>query len=283
MRKSSSTALSLLPVLALACADKTPAKFQHDPPPAAVTNTNYFSLHVSVVNKKGETIESQSPTYSGGPADVLEVSASGNLRCAKTGDARLTLTAGGLSEPVLLKCRIPTEITVPPELHVVIGAPPTALGPRALGEGGKPLDDVTVEVTSSDPSIVTVEGDKVKGVAVGKARLSSSVGGITSITPVEVLEKVVSEQVTLREGANRSFTLKPAYYLVVIETKVDPRLKQGVAVSWSGTACDNQPENTSHRFNCRVEETATMTVTNPKLMGIGATVTGTVNVFRAPG
>jgi len=282
MRKSSSIALSLLPALALACADKTPVRFQHDSP-SAVTNPNTFSLHVSVVNKKGETIEGLSPTYSGGPADVLEVSADGNLRCAKTGDARLTLTAGGLSEPVLLKCRIPTEITVPPELHVVIGAPPTALAPRVLGEGGKPLDDVTVEVTSSDPSIVTVEGDKVKGVAVGKARLSSSVGGITSVTGVEVLEKVVSAALTLREGANRSFKLEPAYYLVVIETKVDPRLRQGVAVSWAGTACDNQPENTSLRFNCRVEETATMTVTNPKLMGIGATVTGTVTVFRAPG
>jgi hypothetical protein len=282
MRKSSSIALSLLPALALACADKTPVRFQHDAP-SAVTNPNTFSLHVSALNKKGETIEGLSPTYSGGPADVLEVSPNGSLRCAKTGDARLTLTAGGLSEPVLLKCRIPTEISVPPELHVVIGDPPTALAPRALGEGGKPLDDVTVEVTSSDPSIVTVEGDKVKGVAVGKARLSSSVGGITSVTAVESLEKVVSESLTLREGAGRSFKLEPAYYLVVIETKVDPRLKQGVAVSWSGTACDNQPENTSLRFNCRVEETATMTVTNPKLMGIGATVTGTVNVFRAPG
>src|SRR5437867_3452969 len=205
MRTPQTIAVAFLSALALACADKTPATFKYDPPPAAVTNTNYFSLHVSVVNKKGETIEGLSPTYSGGPADVLEVSANGNLRCAKTGDARLTLTAGGLSEPVLLKCRIPTEITVPPELHVVIGAPPTALALRALGEGGKPLDDVTVEVTSSDPSIVTVEGDKVKGVAVGKARLSSSVGGITSVTAVESLEKVVSEPLTLREGASRSF------------------------------------------------------------------------------
>ena len=283
MRTPLTIAVAFLSALALACADKTPATFKYDPPPAAVTNTNYFSLHVSVVNKKGETIASQSPTYSGGPADVLEVSASGNLRCAKTGNATLTLSAGGLSEPVALKCRVPTEITVPAELHVVIGAPPTALNPRALGEGGKPLDGVTVEVTSSDPSIATVDGDKVKGVAVGKARLQSSLGGITSVTPVEVLEKVVSEPVTLREGASRSFTLQPAYYLVTIELKADERLKQGVTVNWSGTACENQPEKSSHRFNCRVLEPATMTVTNPKLMGVGATVSGTVNVYRVPG
>ena len=76
--------------------------------------------------------------------------------------------------------------------------------------------------------------------------------------------------------------MQPAYYLVVIETRVDPRLKQGVTVGWSGAGCPNQLENTSHRFNCRVDETATMIVTNPKLIGVGATVTGTVNVFRAP-
>ena len=47
-----------------------------------------------------------------------------------------------------------------------------------------------------------------------------------------------------------------------IELKVDERLKQGVTVGWSGTACENQPEKSSQRFNCRVLEAATMTVTN---------------------
>src|SRR5437867_3824882 len=145
MRKAVSSALTLLPALVLGCADKTPAKFKFDPPPQAVTTTGAFSLHASVVNKKGETIGGLAPAYAGGPADVLEVSANGNLRCAKTGDATVTLTSGGLSEPLALKCRIPTEISVPPELHVVIGEPPTALNPRALGDGGKPLDGATVE------------------------------------------------------------------------------------------------------------------------------------------
>src|SRR2546427_9029696 len=157
MRPSSSIALSLLPVLAIGCADKTPAKFKYDPPPAAVTNTNYFSLHVSVVNKKGETIESQSPAYSGGPADVLEVTASGNLRCAKTGDATLTLSAGGLSEPVPLKCRVPTEITVPAELHLVIGAPPAALDPRARGDAGEPPAGETGDAPTTGPSLATAD------------------------------------------------------------------------------------------------------------------------------
>ncbi len=283
MRKRLSILLTVLPALTLACADRTPAKFKFDPPPPYVANTNVFSLHASVVNKKGETIKGLAPAYAGGPADILEVSPDGNLRCVLTGDATLTFSAGGISEPVALKCRIPTEIAVPPDLQLVIGSAPSVLHPKVLGEGGKPLDDVTVELASSDPSVFTVEGDKAMGVAVGKARLQASLGGVTSVTPVEVVEKVVSEPLTLRDGASRSFTLQPAYYLVTIDLKTDPRLKQGVTVAWSGTACDNQPEAPAHRFNCRVSEPATMTVANPKLMGVGATVTGTVNVFRVPG
>jgi len=281
MRKISSLVLATLVALSLPCADTTPARSKHDASPV-VTHPNQFKFPVSVLNKKGEAIEGLTPSYSGGPADVLEVSADGSLRCLKSGDAKLTLTSGAISEPVPLKCRIPVEIDVPAKLQVVIGSP-TPLNPRVVGDGAQPLDGVKVDITSSDPSILAVEGDTLKGVAVGKARLQSSVGAISSATAVEVVEKVVSEALTLSEGASRSFTLQPAYYLVVIETKVDPRLKQGVTVNWSGAACDNQPESTSLQFNCRVEETATMTLTNPKLMGIGATVTGTLNVYRAPG
>jgi hypothetical protein len=283
MRRLSAIVLPLLSAFVLACADKTPAKFKYDAPPPYVASTSTFSLNASVLNKKDETIGGLAPAYSAAPADVLEVSSDGNLRCARTGDATLTLSAGGLSQPVALKCRIPTEINVPPELQLVIGAAPSVLHPRVLGEGGTSMDDVKVDLASSDPSIFTVEGDAAKGVAVGKARLQASLGGLTSVTPVEVVEKVVSEPLTLRDGASRSFPLQPATYLVTIELKTDARLKQGVAVSWTGTACDNQPEASTHRFNCRVEEPATMTVTNPKLMGVGATVTGTVNVFRVPG
>ncbi len=283
MRTLTLTAVVLTLALGLAgCADKKPAKINIDTSPV-VTNASYFTLPAAAVNAKGETIEGVTLAWSGGPADVLEVSADGNLRCAKTGDATLTVSAGAVNQRVDLKCRIPVEIGMPPDVQVVLGAAPVALHARALGEGSRPLDEVTVQVTSSDPSIVTVDGDMVKGVAVGKAHLQATAGGVTTVTPVEVVEKIVSEPLTLKDGASKTFALQPAYYLVTVELKVDERLKQGVTVAWSGTACENQPEKSSHRFNCRVSEPAIMTVTNPKLMGVGATVSGTVNVYRVPG
>src|SRR5213083_1356402 len=73
------------------------------------------------------------------PADVVEVVSGGGLRCLKTGDATVTLAGGGLSTPVAVKCRIPTEVEVPQELQLVLGSAPAPLHARVLGEGGREL------------------------------------------------------------------------------------------------------------------------------------------------
>lgn len=282
MRTRTLAALAVLLAAGLAC-DTKPATIHFDPPPAPILTTGVVSLNATAVNKKGSPLKGQRVAYSAAPSDVLEVSASGGLRCLKTGDVTLTLTAGDLSQPVAVKCRLPAEIAMPAEIQLVLGRPPVPLRPKVLGEGGKTFDDVAAAIASSDASIVAVEGDALKPVAVGKARALATAGGITAVAPVEVVESVVSEPLTLRDGAARSFTLQPGLYLVTIELKTDPRLKQGVTAAWTGTACDNEPEQPSHRFRCRVEETATLTVKNPALMGVGATVNGQIDVFRVPG
>src|SRR5262249_34041507 len=109
--------LLILILLGLGCADKTPVGFKFELPPA-ITSTSHFPLRLKVLNKRGEVIMSRSASLSASPADVLEVEPSGNLRCTKTGDATLTLAAAGFSQPVPVRCRIPTEIAVPGELHL---------------------------------------------------------------------------------------------------------------------------------------------------------------------
>ncbi len=171
---------------------------------------------------------------------------------------------------------------MPGELQLVLGGAPVALHARALGEGGRALSDVPVRITSSNPSVVTVDGDAAKPVSVGRARLQASVDAITAVTPVEVVEKVVSEPLVLPDGAARAWTLRQGDYLVTVDMKSDVKVSQGVTVSWAGAGCENQPERPSHRFRCNVVDSATMTVTNPKQIGLGARMTGTVSVFRIP-
>ncbi len=281
-RAIASAALGLATLGSLSCADRTPAKIATSALPAVIVDTGLHALDASVVNHAGATLGGQTVAYAAGPEGVAEISANGGLRCLKTGDTTLTLTGGGLSSPVRVKCRLPTEIALPQSLQLVLGSAPTTLRPRALGEGGRPLDDVPVLLASSDPAVVLVDGDKAKPVAVGRATVKASAGGIVTVMPVEVDEKVVSEAVALPDGAARSWTLKEGDYLVTIDVRPAVKVAQGVTVSWAGTNCESQPEQPSHRFGCRVAESATMTVANPKQMGVGAKVSGTVSVFRVP-
>jgi hypothetical protein len=299
--KGFSLAFSFPALLSLSCADKVPAQITFTAPPPVIVSGKTVRLDAALVNKKDEPLAGQAVTYSATPAGVLEVSATGALRCLQSGDATLTLAAGGqssaaggaapggaaagggLTQSLAVKCRLPTEIALPQDLQLVLGGHPVALRPRVLGDGGLELQDVPIQITSSDPSVVAIEGDAARAVAVGRARLRVAVEEIAAVAPVEVIEKIVSEPLALADGARRSWKLDPGDYLVTVEMKSEVRAPQGVTVSWEGAACEVQPERPSHRLRCRVNEPATMTVANPAQIGLGARMTGSVAIYRVPG
>lgn len=271
-----------LVLLLAGCSDSVPARIDFTAPPDTIVDSTYMRLGASVVNAKGKPVGGESVKYAAVPEGILELSANGEMRCMKAGDATLVLTGGGLTVDVPLKCRIPTEIQVPTELELVLGSKPAALQPKVLGEGGKLMKDVPVEITSSDPAVVAVERGKLKPVAVGRARLKAAVGTIASVVPVQVVERVVSESLLLRDGAQRSWPLKDGDYRINIDVRPDVRVNQGVVVMWDRAACPNQPEQQSHKFRCTVNDKATITVLNPKVLGLAANMSGTISIFRVP-
>ena len=222
--------LTGMATLCLCCADSKPASIAFTAPPPLIVSGKIIRLEASVANKKGEPIGGQAVTCTAAPADVVEVVSGGGLRCLKTGDATVTLAGGGLSTPVAVKCRIPTEVEVPQELQLVLGSAPAPLHARVLGEGGRELKDVPVQLSSSDESIVAVVGDKMKPVALGRARLRAAVEEIAGVTAVEVDERIVSEPLRLADGARRSFKLQPGDYLVSVDVQADFKAQQGVTV-----------------------------------------------------
>jgi len=269
-------------ILMLACSDSAPARIDYAAPPDTIVNSTFMQLGATVVNAKGKPVGGESVKYAVVPEGILEVSASGEMRCMKAGDTTLVLTGAGLTVDVPLKCRIPTEIQVPESLSLVLRSKPAPLQPKVLGEGGRLMKDVPVEITSSDPAVVAVEGGKLKPVAVGRARVKAAVGTIASVVPVEVVDRVVSEPLLLRDGAQRSWPLTDGDYRVEIDVRPDVRVNQGVVAMWDRAACPNQPEQQSHRFHCMVNDKATLTVLNPKVLGLAATMSGSINIYRVP-
>lgn len=277
--------LRLAPLLLLAaagCADRKPARIDFEAPPSPVVDRRMGTLRATAVNKDGKALEKIALSWSGGPADVVETATGGTYRCLKTGDAAIVVTGGGVSTSIPLQCRIPTEIAMPASLRLVIGAPPTPVNARALGEGGRPLEDVVVPVASTAEAIARVEGGRAAGVALGRASLRGVLGDVVSVTPVEVVEAIASGPLALEDGGARSWTLKAGQYEVEIDVKPSVRSTQGVTVSWDGVSCPAQLEAQSHRLACTVADSAVLTVKNPATMGLGARVSGTLNLYRVP-
>lgn len=288
--------LLLVALFPLGCADKTPVKISFTAPPPVIVSGNTVELRAALVNKKDEPIAGKAVMYSTAPADILEVSSSGSLRCLKTGDAALTMApsdtagaaaggaapGGGVVQTLAVKCRLPTAIELPQDLRVVLGAKAEPIHARVLGDGGVEMQDVPLEMTSSDPSILAIEGNAAKPVAVGRVKLRAAADQIAGVAPVEVVESIVSEPLALADGARRAFKLEPGEYEVTVDMKSAARITQGVTVAWEGAACDPQPEKPMHHFRCRVNEPATMTVANPAQIGLGARMSGTVAIFRVP-
>ncbi|HXH29045.1 MAG TPA: hypothetical protein VNL37_08370, partial [Candidatus Polarisedimenticolia bacterium] len=179
-------------------------------------------------------------------------------------------------------CRIPTLIDLPESLRLILGAKPAALHARALTEGGTPMPDVPVALSSSSPGVVRVEGDRLVPVGVGRAILKASLDGISAVTPVEVVDSIAAQPIALADGQKRSWTLPPGLYHVAIDIAASAGVAQGVTLAWQGARCDDQPERQAHRVTCDAPDGATLTVANPVTYGVGLAVSGRVDITRVP-
>jgi hypothetical protein len=268
-------------VLGLGCSDRKPARVQFTDAPAYITRRSPLTFQAAVVNKAGEPLAGRALAYSAKPAGIVEVAPGGSVRCLRSGDATLVVSGAGVTGEAPLRCRLPTEIAMPASVWLVIGDKPTVLKPQA-SDAGHPLPDAPVTLTSSDPSVAAIEGSAAKGVSVGKTAIRAAVGDIFAVTFAEAVQRVASGPVTLADGAKRSWTLEPGRYLVEIEFRPPPRVTQGVTVRWDGVSCEPQLEKPSHRIVCEVLESATLTVANPVLFGVGVSLTGSVAIYRIP-
>ena len=276
------TGLIALIGLGIACADRTPAGIEVNGPAMIIKKTR-IPVGAVVVNGSGKGLNDVGLSYTATPTEILKVEKDGSMLCRTTGDATIEISGGGLNTQHHVKCRIPTRILMPERDHLLLGEGPVLMAPRVMGEGGRPLADMPVMLTSSDPSILKTEGGKAIPVAIGKAVLKASVGSVVAVAPIEVIEKVAGGSLRLDDGKSRSWTLQEGTFRVEIDVKPSHAVDHGVTASWEGSSCETQPEQQSHRFSCRVHATATLTVTNPSGYGLGVPVTGNMTVYRVAG
>lgn len=280
MRATLSLAASLF--LIVGCADETPSAIVTPLSEIAMFGDSPQALNARLTNKNGDVLKLPLLSYSVTPAGIARVDPNGMATCLRSGDASVLIAGGGQSATITIACRLVATIDGPSTLRLILGRQPESLSLTPRDASGEAIPTAPLELSSRDPAVVTVSGTTVTPVAVGRASLEAHSGSISKGIAVSVIEVIKSEPLVLNDGHSVTYTLQQGDYELDLEVKPSDRGKTGVTVSWVGTACPDAPEAQKQALSCHVEGTASLTVLNPSMLGLGPSVTGFINLYRAP-
>jgi hypothetical protein len=266
------------------CSDNTPVKLEAGALPPVLYDNKPIKLNPSILNKKGEPVQDVQITYQVSPPGIAEISNDGELLCRSSGDVTILFNGGGQNALANIKCRLVTRIEAPNQFSMTIGKAYQDPQPQVLNEKGAVVLDAVVNLKSANEKIVQVESGHLLPVALGKTQVTFSSGQITTSMDVTVSKVIpeVSGTLALVDGGIKVIPLSKGSY--EIENQVSPAnggAGNGVAITATGANC-NQPERSQHRFQCEVSDMATIAISNPSAFGMGAAMSGFINVVQWP-
>jgi hypothetical protein len=274
------TAGALLGILGCKGGGSVPSRIQLAATSQTVLDERPVPLHARLLSDRGEVLTEPRLSYSATPATVAEVDAGGQASCKSSGDASVLVAGGGQSSTMTLKCRLVNSITTPPSMRLIRGhAEPVDL--RAMDRSGQRLGDVPLTVSPSMAGVVRYEDGSLVPLSVGNTIMNVSAGAASASFPVAVVELVESEPLAIADGATVTWALQAGVYQLDVEVKTVDGTPGGVTVSWLGAICPDAREAVHHEVTCIVLKTASLTIRNPSAFGLGASVTGFLNLYRA--
>ncbi len=283
MKRLPVTLAAIALLIVLACKDNTPVAIRLDTPSLRVLDTLPHQLGARLVNGAGVPLSEPRLSYSATPSSLLRAGPDGSIACANVGEGTVVVAGGGQSASMTVRCDVIGTIEGPETLRLVKGREEQSLSLSATDLAGREVADVPFQIVSNNPSVVALAGAKPMPLMVGKARITVSAGRATREIPVTVVELLKSEPLALRDGASTTITLQQGKYELDLSVKPTAGGKSGVAVAWIGEpSCGDSEEAQTIRVECEVRETASLTVRNPSAFGLGSSVTGYINLYRAP-
>ncbi|WP_147445645.1 Ig-like domain-containing protein [Corallococcus aberystwythensis] len=226
----------LLPVVSLllccAACDRSPARIDLQPP-GYVLSSHEVALQPRVFTQGGEVLEDARPVLTVTPAELAVVTAASGLRCLRSGDGTLTVTAGAVHRSELLRCRLVETLRAPSALRLIIPNAPVVAEVSARDASGAVLHDVPVTLTSSNPAIFRVEAGALAPVSVGTANLVASAGDRTATTPVTVVRKLKAQPLLLNDGARASWSLNQGHYEIEVQVRSTGGSRHGITLAWA--------------------------------------------------
>ena len=169
-------------------------------------------------------------TWSSGDATVASVDESGKVMALKGGEAVVTATAGEKTATCKVTVIVPVEDVTLDKSSVTVEVGQTATLVATISPDD--ATDKTVEWSTSDAAIATVENGVVTAVKDGTAAIMASAGGKAASCEVTVVKQVV--QVTSVTLSKSSLELKKGQSETLVAT-VKPDDASDKNVSWSSS------------------------------------------------
>jgi hypothetical protein len=181
------------------------------------------------------------------PADLATVSKPALLKCAHSGDGKLTATIAGVSRTVAIRCRLVDRIEVADVGRVELTAGPFTPKVRALDKAGAELTDVELTFFSKNSGVAFPKDGQIVPKLVGTANLTARAGEASADFKVDVVRKVVVEALPIEQNHKIYFSLDAGKYELSVKLPSPKR----VSVEWRGAPyCNAASDGTDHVSTC---------------------------------
>jgi hypothetical protein len=242
-----------------------------------------------VFDAAGHHLDSTRVRYQWTDGVPIPVSATGVVTCTQPGDATVHAALGSLTTRVILRCRPVGKVRSLRMVNIVVGDSAQELPFDALDENGRPVTLLTGDLTISDSTIATVEGQSIRARAQGVTDVTMRIGDRSAFASVHVYERVASPElirpgqhlavsVRLAGGDMRTWKLptSPETYFLTMLPDGDEQQLPRIAVT--GAQCGRGMDENS--FFCLALHGASVTVYHPQQVDPAQELRGTLAIWR---
>jgi len=245
--------------------------------PGAITSMVPVQMSVKVVDRYGRPMAQAQPRLTTEPEGIASVGPGGSVRCLRNGDFVVVASYEKLGATAPSRCSVVASVRAPDRIRLSIPGEPATPAVSVLGPGDEPLAGVPVVFASADPSVVAVEGLRLRPVVPGSANVIASAGDRKAVIRVEVMRKIFGEVIHIGPGMRANYSLPAGDFEVEVRTR-----PAGVALSWvGGDGCENRPVAPETVARCLFPAAGTLLVENPAAARKGS-ADGSVSIFQVP-
>jgi hypothetical protein len=216
--------------------------------PSVIAGQDFVTVGVHALDARG--VDNTSPEGVGfaiDPPDLATVTKPALLKCARSGDGKLTATIAGVSRTAAVRCRLVDHIEATDVGRVELTAGPFTPKVRVLDKTGAELADVEVTFFSKNSGVAYPKDGQVVPTLVGTANLVAHAGEASVDFKVDVVRKVVVEALPIEQNHKIYFALEPGKYELTVKLPSPKR----VNVEWRGAPyCNAASDGVDHVSTC---------------------------------